>query len=269
MPHHPNPLTGPVSATPALQADATRIAALSTEELRRELAAALTLSAQHLRYLALVWRELEARGEDLSELRQGLAAYLPLIAAGTLEAEVVVRYAGHTTLLHALTLLPVERQRALLAGEPIPIIIIDAAGRYERREMPAHALTATQIRLALAPGRIRTGEEQQALLEQARSARATRVRRLRPTVVYDARRRELRVGRTRVTPEEILAALAELYDTSEAEAILAADEPRRTIPLSLSEAEHHALRVRAAHAGRSMQALVWTAVRAYGLLEAP
>src|SRR5882724_9369466 len=64
---------------------------MDNDTLRRELSRALTVSAEHLIYLAQVWRELERRGEDLSDLRSGLGAYLPLIASGRLAAEAVVR----------------------------------------------------------------------------------------------------------------------------------------------------------------------------------
>ena len=62
---------------------ATRVHEMDTPTLRGELARALTVTAETLEYLAAIWRELERRGQDLSELRKGMGQYLPLIAAAT------------------------------------------------------------------------------------------------------------------------------------------------------------------------------------------
>ena len=69
------------------------LGSMSTQQLRAALAQSLTISARHLAYLASVWGELEKRGEDLSDLRTGLAVYLPQIAAGRLDADAVIRFA--------------------------------------------------------------------------------------------------------------------------------------------------------------------------------
>lgn len=100
--------------------DLARLRAASTADLRAELVNALKLTAGHLCYLAAVWQELEARGVDLGDLRRGIGAYLPLIAAGTVAAETVVAYAGQPRLLKQIGGLPVDRQRRIAAGEEPP-----------------------------------------------------------------------------------------------------------------------------------------------------
>ena len=99
-------------STPA-RLDLERLRTISTEQLRAELAQALGLTARHLLYLAAVWRELERRGEDLSDLRSGIGVYLPAIAAGSVLPETVVRFAGKPTLLRAVAALTPDEQRRL------------------------------------------------------------------------------------------------------------------------------------------------------------
>ena len=66
-----------------------RIGSLDTAELRAELASAIGLTAKHLLHLAAIWAELEHRGEDLTDLRTGIGAYLPEIAAGSVVPEAI------------------------------------------------------------------------------------------------------------------------------------------------------------------------------------
>src|SRR6185312_4651239 len=106
------------SRSMTLSMDLNRI---PTPDLRAELARGLSLTADTLTRLGMVWQELERRGEDLADLRQGLAKTLPLIAAGRLAAEAVVAFAGRPSLLRALEGVPLERQRSLANGEPIQV----------------------------------------------------------------------------------------------------------------------------------------------------
>jgi hypothetical protein len=87
----------------------------TTEELRAELANALKLSAPYLLRLAAIWLELERRGEDMSALRVGLGAYLPLIGSGRMLPELVVKYAGESAVLGRCAKMTVEEQHRVLA----------------------------------------------------------------------------------------------------------------------------------------------------------
>lgn len=143
----------------------TNISELDTETLRGELARALTITAQGLVYLAAVWAELVRRGEDLSNLRSGLGTYLPAIASGRLAPEAVVQFAGQTTLLRRIALLPIEEQRRIAEGEPIPVAVRNDDGEFTERKMPALALTARQVvQIFDDGGRVRTPIEQRQLI---------------------------------------------------------------------------------------------------------
>lgn len=94
----------------------------TTAELRDELARALKVTADSLAYLALVWRELEQRGENLDDLRVGLGRYLAPIADGSLAAEAVVMLAGHQTALDAMARLPIDEQRRIVAAGRVDVV---------------------------------------------------------------------------------------------------------------------------------------------------
>lgn len=96
--------------------------------------------------------------------RTGLAVYLPAIAAGTLDAEAVVRFAGQRTLLTRLATLPVPEQRRLTKGGALSVAVRTADGAVVPRQMPAASLTAQQARMVIDGGRIRSMDEQKDLL---------------------------------------------------------------------------------------------------------
>lgn len=138
--------------------------AADTPTLRAELARALTITAQSLAYLAAIWAELTRRGEDLSELRVGLAQYLPAIAAGTLAAEAVVAFAGNRSLIHRILALPVDEQRRIASGEPLPVVVQRDNALVEL-QLPARTLTAGQARIVFDDdGRVRSPIEQRQIL---------------------------------------------------------------------------------------------------------
>lgn len=222
-----------------------------------------------LTVLAAIWGELEKRGEDLSDLRTGLAVYLPQIAAGRLDAEAVVRFAGQPTVLRSLSGLPLQRQQALAKGEPVRVLTAAVDGSYTEAELPAYTLTAAQARMVFDGDKIRSPEEQRATLE---SARVTRTQRARPggvnRVRYDSAADVVRIGRVSATVGEVTMALAEAAKRREPErvkAILGAEEELLPVPVHLTAAERAQLKIRAAEAGMTMQEYIramlnWTAL---------
>lgn len=74
--------------------DIVAVKSMTIQDLKAELAKTLSITAEYLMYIAAIWRELESRGEDLSELRHGVMTYIPLIATNQLDARLVVNYAG-------------------------------------------------------------------------------------------------------------------------------------------------------------------------------
>ena len=245
------------------------LGSMSTLQLREKLAQSLTMTAQHLQYLSVIWAELEKRGEDLSDLRTGLAVYMPQIAAGRLDAQAVIRFAGQPTVLKSVAMLPIEEQHEIANGKPVRVLTVNAQGEYEDAEMPAYTLTAAQARMVFGGDKLRNPAEQRAILESARVAKTARAK---PggvnKVRYDAAADVVRIGRSSATVGEITAALADVARQREPErvqAIVGADEDLEPFAIKLSKVERAQLKVRAAEADMTLQEyaramLVWTAV---------
>jgi len=139
------------------------ISALSTKQLKTALVRGLEITAQHLRYLAAIWHELESRGEDLSDIRHGLLSYLPMIASGTVDPEIVVNYAGQKTLLSAISMLPIEEQRRLAKTGTITVINDDG----DSVDTPISRLRAAEINRVfdISTQTIRSPDEQKKMLK--------------------------------------------------------------------------------------------------------
>lgn len=95
---------------------------MSTEDLRSELARAVTMTADALAFLATCWAELERRGEDLSTLRIGLAPYLRQVASGELAPEAVLAFAGKKMVLRWVSRQPIEEQKRLAARPAVSLV---------------------------------------------------------------------------------------------------------------------------------------------------
>lgn len=174
------------------------------------------MTAKTLSYLAAVWRELERRGENLSDLRTGIAFYLPQIAAGTLDAELVVRYAGQRMLLHAAGRLPIKEQRRLV--ETGHVTLVEPGGQAVR-EVALHRLSSTDVRFVFGEERLRTTEEQTELRRRALTRLPARRERHARQVRIDGQ--DILIGGRRAKLARVLQVLSERYGV-DAKAVLEA-----------------------------------------------
>lgn len=235
----------------------------TSEALRDRLKRALTRTASDLVEMALIVRELEGRGEDLSSLRLGLVDHLRRIAAGQLLPDLVVRFSGFPALLQIASSLALPDQERLAGDKPLPLAVW-REGRIEWREVDPLSLTWAQLRQVFAGTRFRSQAEQVSRLEDAATKRVARPRPARSHVRADRERGGLVCGRSFAAHDEVLAALAELaqadYD----------DEVEGDAPLvvKLSAAELRQIKVRAARTGTTMGRLVRRALVAAGLIGA-
>lgn len=244
-------LLDPATSTRVAIPTVAELGAMSNQQLRAELARSLTLTAGQLRRLAVIWRELEHRGEDLSDLRTGLAVYLPQIASGQLTADAVIRFAGQPTVLRAISTLPTDDQQRLAAGDKVTVLTAQQDGSFSAVDLPAHTLTPSLARLVIGPGRLRSADEQRAILEDAKLS-ATRKRQtgaVPPHVRYDPKTDKIRVGAASAPVAEVLQALA-----AAAKVPMDVADLDKAIIVKLSESEHKALNIRAAQAGMTQQA---------------
>jgi hypothetical protein len=156
-----------VPVMPVIDASVTRddLQSLSTADLRRELSAALELTAQTLRRLAAIVRILEDRGEDLSDLRLGFLGYVRQVAHGQVAPEVVVRFAESPLLIRRVAALPMPDQVRLASGEPVDLVVIGPNGRPDTRRVDPLNLGRDQIVQVFSPTGIRDISEQILIVE--------------------------------------------------------------------------------------------------------
>jgi len=205
---------------------------MDTAALRAELARSLELTARHLMHLAAVWRELEYRGEDLSDLRGGLWTYMPLIAQGKLRPELAIRYAGHSMLLRRLATMTPEQQDTLLRDATVPLVEYDG-DNFAVRRVPVTHLRAAEVAQVIGEHGVRSPEEQ-------RRAALGRFRRAPAARTSGAQR----PGAARWDEPPPVVQIAQRLP-----ARLRGRDARRAVLVHLTEDEHAALERAAAEAG--------------------
>lgn len=144
---------------------------ISNEQLMQELSQSLSVTVQSLQWSAKVWAEAESRGIDLSDLRHGIMAYIPMIASNKLDARVVITYAGQKTLLSAVSQLPIDKQGELMDSGYVPFVKIDEQGNKIEVQTHISKLAAKDIFQVFNGDRIREPNEQYKLLAAQSSAK--------------------------------------------------------------------------------------------------
>lgn len=186
------------------------------EDLRSELARSVRLTARELQWMAQVWHELQVRGEDMSALRSGLLAYLPGIAAGRVEAEIVVKFAGQPLLLNRLAALSVSQQRVLVETGAIEVARRQSSGRILGQTVSIGSLAAREILLVFThEGHQRTIAEQAAILEREEERKGPAQHRLR----FDETGEYILGGGNRISVRDIFDLLGRYYNVDVAEVL--------------------------------------------------
>lgn len=208
---------------------ADEIAVMDTPTLRRELARSVTITAETLLYMGRIWAELERRGEDLSGLRSGLAAYLPAIASGRLKAEAVIRYANKAMLLRRLMDLSAHQQEMLLEAGEVEVAEPGEGGGFITRRVPLSDIRSEHLRLVFGPHGLRTVAQQQryALPFRAAATAKPTKRNVDTTLNFDGHG-HLRSGRMavlargeKIKADDLVEALEQFYGVEIKAAVLA------------------------------------------------
>ena len=241
--------------------DLAKLADMTVEQLRGELAAAIAVTSRHLLYLAAVWSELERRGEDLTEIRSGIAVYLPLIAAGTVVPEVIIRFAGMQETLRAVTGLPPDVQRKIANGDPVQLVVREGTG-YTHRLLPVHSLGVGQLRQVFADHHIRSEAEQIAILSRAAPVAKEGRAPARGKARANKAKGVVQVGHRAVEPADLLAALADLRSGNDR----APEAGDPSVSARLTPEEHETLKRRAAAGNTTVASLVRSALQATGMI---
>lgn len=237
----------------------SKLSDVSTQELREELSRGLTLTASVLTRLGAVWAELERRGEDLSALRIGIARMLPLIASGRLAAEAVVAFAGRPLVLRAIEGVPLDMQRRLADGEPVPVYLPD---EKEPKSLPLSRIPSLAITRVIADGIVRTPAEQRLA---SRPKQKVRFRQRQYHVTIDRDARTATIGRMVIPIATIIAAMAEAAG-AKGFVIDSAAAQAKTVTGKVTDEEKERLRSAAKAHGLEEWELVRRAVVAMWLL---
>lgn len=189
-----------------------QIYAASIEDLKRELARGLEITAERLRYVAEIWQELHRRGEDLSDLRSGLMEYIPLIATQQVDPNLVIACAGHKTLLSALSRLPIEKQNEIAKSGAIEIAHLNENGEKIVVEKTLANLRADDIYYAFGDGYLRNTSEQIKLrLKHSAKLRTPKKPRKTSNIRFNNDGATMRIGTNTVNIEQLIETLKERF----------------------------------------------------------
>lgn len=247
-----------------IQIPAVSLEQKTTEELGEMLKAATRKTVEGIVEMAAVWSALVQRGVDMRPYQQGINAWLPFIAAGTLEPAALVSFAGHSRLLSRVAKLPREEQQRIVNDDSVLVWNEDAR---EPTTTSLRKLTPSQLAVVFSDnGEIRTPAEQSALISSRRKHARQKSTARNATLEFDVATSKLRIGSYQVDLSDVIEVLAEAHG------------PTSLVPEDTPKDQHHSVRVRfwpadydklTAHARRlkvNESVLVWLAARAYGLM---
>lgn len=192
--------------------DKARLETLSTTELKQLLAQAVSVTAKLIEVLANVWRILEDRGEDLSDMRTGIMRYLPMIASGKTDSSVVLKFAGQQVLLREVALLPNAEQKRLACGEKIPLVSMLNDGSYKTELVDVSSIHVRYYRQIFKMGEIRSEQEQKNWLNEQLTAsrRKPKQQKIRKKMVtIDKEKQALKCGTVSILLSDILKTFAQ------------------------------------------------------------
>jgi hypothetical protein len=238
---------------------------LSTEDLRRELARSLRMTAESLVRLALIVRSLESRGEDLSGLKIGMLPYLRQIAYGQVLPEVVVRYAEQPMLVRAISALPFPDQEHLTTGGKVALAVRREDGTLDHRLVDPLHMNRHQVAQVFTRGRIRPPEEQIVRLESLPRPRQKTATESIDSIVIDRSRGGLVIGRRFYSAATMVEALTLLASPPESEPV-SNEELSAAIQIRVTQSEHDRIRRAAIEANTKIYVMVRRALRIAGLI---
>jgi hypothetical protein len=178
------------------------LAELSTSNLRTMLTEAIGVTAVAIARVAMIWVELERRGEDLSRVKFALRGYMRGVANGKIIPEAVALLAGKPSVLSRVAAMPAAEQRRLLGGAPIEVV--DSAGTVA--EVKLLEMAPSAVAKVIANGAVMSVAEQVMAMERSSKRVAVDLRRA-PRVSVDLVAKEMRVGGVAVPLERVFLEL--------------------------------------------------------------
>jgi len=208
------------------------IQSMSIHQLHEELAKGLKLTIESLTRTAMVWRELESRGADLSKYKVGITRSLPLIAKGMIAPEAVIAFAGRPGIAKHLLGMNIDDQKKYADGEPIPVYV---PGQAEPELIPLAKIPHQSLNYVLCKGEIRTPQEQKLARYSKTRQRANGSRRKFYRVSVDIVNRAVKIGKSSATIETVVTELCNAC--SPGEVTESKDRPAKVIAGKVTDEE--------------------------------
>jgi hypothetical protein len=143
-----------------------QLRSMTDEQLLEELKTGMRVNADNLLRMALVVKELESRGADLSGVKLGLLHHLRRIACGQMLPEVVTQFAWSPALIARIGSLPLSEQRKLVDGDRVKMLTYGPDGSMTHRLADPVAMTPDQVNQVFARDHIRDDSEQALWLDR-------------------------------------------------------------------------------------------------------
>ncbi|ENE6639051.1 hypothetical protein ABNR98_004460 [Salmonella enterica] len=181
---------------------------MDTSELKKELFSTLEATVHQFNRMAEIWRELEIRGENMDELRQGIAIYIEMIAHNQLDANFVVKYAGQKVLLNAVARLPLEEQKKLTESETIEVATMDEDGVFATKQIKLSSLPIKDVYTVFSETGVRPISDQQKILMcKIVNPSSALKRRKAKKIAIDAERNLFQVGSNVADLDHVLSVI--------------------------------------------------------------
>lgn len=239
-------------------------AALSTADLRTRLAETCDRWTDLLVDIAIMWKTITDRGEACKIVFDAeLARYIPLIASGEVDATAIVRFRHSPYCRKVVSVLPIDTQRRIAAGEPVKLVVREGDTYTHRLVDPAELEHAEFLQVFDYAGRtVRSEFDQQRYIERQDKLRRVVSARSAGSIRADTARGVIVVGRTQLKPADVVAALAELR-SPESEPPAGDGIEVRT---RLTPAQKEKLQACATAAKSTVSQVIWNALRNAGLI---
>ncbi|WP_125782808.1 hypothetical protein [Pseudoalteromonas rubra] len=153
------------------------IRSYSDDKIKQAFTQGLEITVRQLKYLAMLWKEMEHRDMDLSAYRTGMGRFIELIANNQIMAELVFKYAGHNTLLNAIRLLPADEQQTLAQQQTITLVEPDKTGTaFVEREIAPELIPSRYIQHVFSEFGVRTRDQQKERLMKLKLVKKQRTK---------------------------------------------------------------------------------------------
>lgn len=189
------------------------IKSASTDELKLMFHTGLEVTAQYIKDLAEIWRELESRGEDLSELSSSITKYFPLISKNQMTPAAIVKYAGQEVLLRELSYIPIRDQEKIVEAGAVQFVTKnDEDDSFDIDMADLSAMHVRHYSQIFDNGKVRTVEEQKDFIRLQEAKKTIKARAAKPVrkrkVTFNEKRQSLTCAGVEMRYLDVLEALS-------------------------------------------------------------